>query len=172
MCSIIALRILIIASFCLDKQCIWACLRCVFGHVAEYVCGGQAGALTKWQNLTQENRACLPSKGSLKHTSNTNRDWEHLGGQRNQREGEEGRDGVNMTEAVNSPQTSTDTHTETVTHWEWLLLEFTALCVLVWSEDDLRVLTGPWRIDGWDSVITGFLLTDLLISQQRLRTDS
>lgn len=35
----------------------------------------------KWQNLSQENMVCLPSKKSLKHTRNTNKDCEQMGGQ-------------------------------------------------------------------------------------------
>lgn len=84
-------------------------------------------ALTKWQNLSQENGACLPSKSSLKHTrgaqTKTLSIWKAERGEGGREEGAR----RSMIEAVHTQPTCTDTHTETVTH-QVLLPEILHFC--------------------------------------------
>lgn len=111
----------------------------------------------KWQNLSQENRACLPSKSSLKHTrgaqTKTLSIWEA-------ERGEEGGEGGRTIDAVHTQPTCTDTHTETVTHQVLLpeILRFVGVRV-----QDLRTFLCNYTPG---SLICTFS------SQQSLRTGS
>lgn len=132
---IVAIKILIIAALKLSGQLSEFVWRMCFDICPSVCVRVRPGAPSKWQNLTQENGACLPCKNSLKHTTNTNKDPERRGGQT-----AEGKERIKKQERVRERKVGmkwawlkllinlrqAQTHTLKLWRTEWLLLRIRA----------------------------------------------